>query len=130
MAIKHGKDGVVKVGAVTVAKTEKWSIGEEINVADASVQQADYEEHVVGQQKASGTVDCKLDDADTTGQGALTLGASVTLNLYPDGAGSGARYWSGTVTINSINTPSEKTAANMRTFSWTANGQFGWQTVT
>lgn len=129
MTVHHGKDGVVKTGAVTVAKTTKWTVSEEQGVADTSVQASDYEEHVNGQKKASGSVDCRLDDSDTNGQVALTPGASVTLNLYPDGAAQGMRYWTGTVTITNVNTNSDKGDSNMRSFSWQSNGAFSWATV-
>ena len=45
------------------------------------------------------------DETDTAGQGALTAGAEVTLNLYPEGDTSGDTYLTGSafVTGRSIN---------------------------
>ena len=34
----------------------------------------------------SGSIDVFWDETDTSGQGALTIGSEVTLNVYPEGA--------------------------------------------
>ena len=39
------------------------------------------------------------DETDTTGQEALDVGSSVTLNLYPEGADSGDAYYTGTAIV-------------------------------
>ena len=53
----------------------------------------------------TGTIDVLWDETDTTGHGALTIGASVTLNLYPEGDTSGDVYLTGEaiVTGRSVN---------------------------
>jgi hypothetical protein len=47
----------------------------------------------------TGTIDVLWDETDTTGQGALTIGASVTLNLYPEGSTTGDIYYTGTAIV-------------------------------
>jgi hypothetical protein len=37
-----------------------------------------------------------------TGQGALTIGASVTLNVYPEGDASGDTYYTGTAIVTGV----------------------------
>ena len=69
MASHIGRDGIVKVGAATVAEVKSFSIEE---------------------------------SADTTGQGALTVGASVTLALYPEGEAVGATFYSGTALVTGV----------------------------
>jgi hypothetical protein len=49
----------------------------------------------------SGTVDVFWDETDTTGQGALTIGAEVTLNLYPEGDTAADTYYTGTAIVTS-----------------------------
>jgi len=53
----------------------------------------------------SGSVDVLWDETDSTGQGALTIGAEVTLNLYPEGSETGDTYMTGAaiVTGRSVN---------------------------
>ena len=42
------------------------------------------------------------EETDTTGQGALTAGTSVTLNLYPEGDTTGYTYYTVTAIVTSI----------------------------
>ena len=50
----------------------------------------------------TGSVDVFWDETDTAGQGALTIGASVTLNVYPEGDASGDTYYSGSAIVTGI----------------------------
>ena len=47
----------------------------------------------------SGSIDVFWDETDTAGQGALTVGAEVTLNLYPEGDTAGDTYLSGAAIV-------------------------------
>ena len=51
---------------------------------------------------ATGTIECHWDETDTTGQGALTVGAEVTLNLYPEGADAADTYYTGTAIVTGV----------------------------
>jgi len=42
------------------------------------------------------------DNTDTNGQEAMSIGSSVTLNLYPEGAGSGADQIQGTGIVTEV----------------------------
>ena len=42
------------------------------------------------------------DETDATGQGALTINTSVTLNLYPEGSTNGDTFYFGTATVTGI----------------------------
>ena len=102
MAVHSGKNGKVKVGANTVLKTRRWSIRETVSTDDTTAQGDTSQNHVVGIPGWSGSIDVLHDPADTTGQEALTIGASVTLGLYSDGDATGKKYYSGTATITDI----------------------------
>ena len=47
----------------------------------------------------SGSVACFWDETDTTGQVAMSIGSTITLNLYPEGSDSGDTYYSGSAII-------------------------------
>ena len=49
-----------------------------------------------------GSVDVYWDETDSTGQGAATIGSSITLNVYPEGATTGDTYFSGTAIVTGI----------------------------
>jgi hypothetical protein len=60
-----------------------------------------YNTHIAasGIKEWSGSMTCHGDETDTNGQQAMTPGASVTLNLYPEGSTSGDTYYTGTASI-------------------------------
>lgn len=101
MAKRHGKDGVVKIGS-NAMKTTKWTLTETVAVADDTDMGDAAKTHLVGIPGWSAQIDAWMNKAETTGQGALTIGASVTLNLYDDGTATGAAYHTGTATVTQI----------------------------
>ena len=50
-------------------------------------------------QYSQAKIDYPKFETDSNGQQALTVGSSVALNLYPEGADSGDYYWSGTALV-------------------------------
>ncbi len=101
MANHAGKEGTVKVGANVIAEIRDWSISETAETTDSTAMGDSDRTHMftVGSWEAS--VSSWWDETDSNGQGALTRGASVTLNLYPEGV-SGT-YYTGTATVTGIN---------------------------
>lgn len=63
------------------------------------------------------------------GQGAMTNGAEVTLNLYPEGAASSDTYFTGSVLISGrkVNSPDEGVIT--AEFSFVGNGAMSETTV-
>ena len=109
MANHHGYEGVVKVGANTVAELNSWSLTHTAEFAeDTNLSDTSKTYNATGIQSWSGSISCNWDETDTNGQQALDPGASVTLNLYPEGATSADTYWTGSVLIT------EKTASAAR----------------
>jgi len=129
MGTTHGKSGVVKVGVNTVAEVDQWSVRQTVDTADDTAQGDTAMTHLVGIPGWSGSLTCHWDATDTNGQQALSIGASVTLNLYPGGAGSGATYKSGTASITEIGITVTKNGVVSREFSFTGNGALAEATV-
>ena len=50
----------------------------------------------------TGSLDVFWDETDTTGQGALTIGAEVTFAVYPEGDTSGDTYYTGTAIVTEV----------------------------
>jgi hypothetical protein len=102
MGLIHGKNGVVKVGTVLIAKIREFSVDETAETADSSYMGMTYRDQEVGLKTWNGSLSCFLDDADITGQGALTAGAVVALSLQPKGNTSGDLKYSGSANITKI----------------------------
>ena len=102
MASHIGRDGIVKVGANTVAEVKSFSIEESADTVETTKMTDTARSHAITLTSFSGSLDCFWDETDTTGQGALTIGASVTLALYPEGDTTGDTYYSGTALVTGV----------------------------
>ena len=122
MATFLGNDGVVKIGANTVAEVTAFDVSQSANTADDTVLGDTWQSHLVGTTSWSGSISCYWDDTDATGQGAMTVGASVSLELYPEGTTVGDYKLSGTATITEISTSNSLDSTVTASFSFTGNG--------
>jgi hypothetical protein len=102
MATHVGTSGVVKVGADTVAEVTGFTIDQSADVVEDTSLTDTSKSYLSLRNDATGTIECHWDETDTTGQGALTIGANVTLNLYPEGADSGDTYYTGTAIVTGL----------------------------
>jgi hypothetical protein len=102
MANHVGSEGTVKVGANTVAEVTGWSLDQNVTLIDDTEMSDATESHKAGPTSWGGSIDCFWDETDSTGQLAMTVGTSVTLNLYPEGATTGDYYYTGAATVESI----------------------------
>ena len=102
MATHVGTSGVVKVGTDTVAEVTGFTIDQSADVVEDTSLTDSSKSYLSLRNDATGTIECHWDETDTTGQGALTVGASVTLNLYPEGDDSGDTYYTGTAIVTGL----------------------------
>ena len=83
MAAISGKDGKVSVDGTDIAEVTGWTLERTSNnPAWASSSIPGRKQRVAGVQDASGTIEGKLDVANTPMGDGLVEGGSVTLNLY------------------------------------------------
>ena len=102
MATHTGSAGTVKVGANAIAELRSWSLDQSQDTVETTKLGDTVKTYSATQSSSSGTMDCFWDETDTNGQVACTIGATVTLNLYPEGATSGDTYYSGSAIITSV----------------------------
>jgi hypothetical protein len=102
MATHVGTSGVVKVGTDTVAEVTGFTIDESNDTVEDTSLTDTSKTYKALRSDATGTIECHWDETDTSGQGALTVGASVTLNLYPEGADSGDTYYTGSAIVTGV----------------------------
>jgi predicted secreted protein len=105
MATHKGSEGTVKVGANAIAEIRSFSIEESADTLEDTSMGDTARTYKSSLTTFSGSVDVLWDETDSTGQGALTIGAEVTLNLYPEGSETGDTYMTGAaiVTGRSVN---------------------------
>lgn len=99
MATHAGSEGTVKVGANAIAEIRSFSIEQSADTLEDTTMGDSARTYKPSLTTFTGSVDVLWDETDTTGQGALTIGAEVTLNLYPEGAASGDTYLTGSAIV-------------------------------
>jgi len=83
----------------------------------------------VGLTSASGSLTAYWDETDTNGQEAMTIGSSVTLNLYPEGSANASTYATCTAILTSVGVSASFDGMVERTFSFDVNGAVTWGAV-
>jgi len=99
MATHTGSEGTVKVGANAIAEIRSFSLDEQADTLDDTSMGDTARTFKSSLTSFSGSVDVLWDETDSNGQGALTIGAEVTLNLYPEGDAAGDTYLTGTAIV-------------------------------
>ena len=99
MATHAGSEGTVKVGSDAIAEIRSFSIEETADTLEDTSMGDSARTYKPSLTSFSGSVDVFLDETDTAGQGGLTIGAEVTLNLYPEGDTAGDTYLSGSAIV-------------------------------
>lgn len=99
MATHIGNEGTVAIGANTIAEVASWSFTETLEMAEAPALGDTYIKRIAGLKDSSGSITCFWDETDSNGQEAMTVGATVVLNLYPEGATTGDVYFTGNALI-------------------------------
>jgi hypothetical protein len=122
MAKIRGNDGVCLVGANVVASVVRFNLDETMEPIENTDLGTDAKEFAVGDTSWSGGIECRWDKSDTTGQGAMTIGASVTVYLNPEGNTTGDESRSGTGLISGRGAVSEKGAMVMQSFTIQGTG--------
>jgi predicted secreted protein len=102
MATHTGSEGVVKVASNQVAEIRSWTVDETADVLEDTSMGDTARTYKSSLTNFTGSMDVYWDETDTTGQGALSIGSEVTINVYPEGDDSGDTYYTGTVIVTGV----------------------------
>jgi len=128
MANHSGSEGLVKIGSSTVGELRSYSISETAGTIEDTTLTDTAKTYKAGQTTWSGSCDAFWDESDA-GQTAITAGASVVLNFYPEGDTSGDTYASGSAIVTEISTSSSIDGMVEVSFSFQGSGALTWATV-
>jgi predicted secreted protein len=129
MANHKGSEGVVKVGSNTVAEVRDWSLTQSADTIEDTAMGDSARTYKPSLTSASGSISVYWDESDTTGQGAMTAGSEVTLNLYPEGADSGDTYYTCSAIITEESASASFDGMVEASFSFSVNGAVTLTTV-
>ena len=99
MATHTGSEGTVKVGSDAIAEIRSFSIEESADTLEDTSMGDTARTYKSSLTNYTGSSDGLGDETDTAGQGGLTIGAEVELNLYPEGDTSGDTYYTGNAIV-------------------------------
>ena len=102
MAVHKGSEGAIKIGSATVAEVKSYSLDESADTIETSNMGSSARTYLASLTSFSGSVDCMWDETDSS-QNALAVGSTVTLLWYPEGSGTGATFYSGSVIVTGKN---------------------------
>ena len=128
MATFSGNDGVVKIGSNAVAEVKSFTVTEVIETVEDTSMGDSSRTHLPGLKSWNGNLECHFDDTDTA-QISLTVGASITLNLQPEGDTTGDFLLTGTATVTEVTHTNTVDNVVERTFSFVGNGDLTQTTV-
>tara|TARA_R110000787_G_scaffold81433_1_gene176561 strand:- start:270 stop:656 length:387 start_codon:yes stop_codon:yes gene_type:complete len=101
MANHMGSEGTVHIGTDAVAEIKSYSVSESMNTIEDTTINDTSKTFQTGTKEWDGSVDVFWDETDTA-QSALTIGASVILKFYPEGATTGDTFYSGTALVTGV----------------------------
>jgi len=102
MATHKGSEGTVKVGVNSVAEIRSYSIEESADTLEDTTMGDSARTYKPSLTSFSGSLDVFWDETDSSGQGALTIGSEVTLNVYPEGDTAGDTYYTGSAIVTGV----------------------------
>jgi hypothetical protein len=122
MAKVRGNDGIVTAAGNVVASINRFTLDEAMEPIEDTDLGTQEKEFAAGDTSWTASIECKWDKADTTGQGAMTIGASLAFVMLPEGNTSGDESRSGTGLIVGRGAVNEKGSMVMQTFSIQGSG--------
>jgi len=123
MPVDSGTMGVAYIGVNQVAAVTAWTLDQRALKIPAHTSGTGLSTDLVGRYSADGTLDCLLDDDDTTGQMAMVPGATVSLELFYTGIGIGEPRRVFPAIIETVSETMGVDAANARTFTFWTNAR-------
>ena len=121
MATHKGSEGTIKVGSNAVAELLSYSITENVDLIETTNITDAARLYTTGKTSWGGEISTNWDEGDTA-QNALTIGASVTLNVYPEGAGSGDTYYTGSAIVTGLDKSGDGEGLVTNSISVTGSG--------
>ena len=102
MATKLGREGLIKLSSTTIGELRNYALTHTSDTVEDSVIGDTYRTRLASMKSFSVSGDLYWDEGDA-GQLLITIGSSVTLNLYPEGATTGDVYYSGAAIVTQFN---------------------------
>ena len=128
MATKLGREGLIKLSSTTIGELRNYALTHSSDTVEDSVLGDTYRTRLASMKSFSVSGDLYWDEGDA-GQLLITIGSSVTLNLYPEGATTGDVYYSGAAIVTQFNVSASFDGVIEGQISFEGNGPLSTLTV-
>jgi predicted secreted protein len=129
MATHTGSEGLIKVGTDTVGELRSFSLettGDTIETSNMGTTARTYK---AGLTAWSGTASLFWDETDA-GQTALALGTEIVIKVYPEGATTGDKYYTGSAIVTAKSVSASFDGLVESSISFQGTGTLSFSTAT
>jgi predicted secreted protein len=128
MATHTGSEGLIKIGADTLGELRSYSLETTGDTIEDTSMGDSARTYKSGLTAWSGTASLYFDEADTA-QIALTVGSSITIKVYFEGASSGDKFYEGTAIVTGKSVSASFDGLVESEISFTGTGALSLSTV-
>ena len=121
MATHKGSEGTIKVGSNAVAELLSYSLTENVDLIETTNITDAARLYTTGKTSWGGEISTNWVEGDTA-QSAMTIGASVTLNVFPEGDSGGDTYYTGSAIITGLDKSADGEGLVTNNISVTGSG--------
>jgi|TARA_B100001964_G_scaffold100482_1_gene112358 hypothetical protein len=128
MAVVHGKEGVVKAGGTAIGDLTGFTLETTGDVVESTALSDSDKSFTAGRTSFSGSLDMNFNRANAP-QATLLAGSSIAFIVYPEGADSGERTYSGSGIVTGMSTSNSMDGMVTRSVTFQGNGTLTISTV-
>ena len=128
MAVVHGKEGLVKAGGTAIGDLTGFTLETTGDVVESTALSDSDKSFTAGRTSFSGSLDMNFNRANAP-QATLLAGSSIAFILYPEGATSGDRTYTGSGIITGMSTANAMDGMVTRSVTFQGNGTLTISTV-
>ena len=128
MAVVHGKEGVVKAGGTAIGDLTGFTLETTGDVVESTALTDSDKSFTAGRTSFSGSLDMNFNRANAQ-QASLLAGSSIAFIVYPEGADSGERTYSGSGIVTGMSTSNSMDGMVTRSVTFQGNGTLTVSTV-
>jgi predicted secreted protein len=129
MATHTGSEGLIKVGTDTVGELRSFSLETTADTIESSNMGTTARTYKAGLTAWSGTASLFWDETDV-GQLALVLGTEITIKVYPEGATTGDKYYTGSAIVTAKSVSASFDGLVESSISFQGTGALSFSTAT
>ena len=128
MAVVHGKEGLVKAGGTAIGDLTGFTLETTGDVVESTALSDSDKSFTAGRTSFSGSLDMNFNRANAP-QATLLAGSSIAFILYPEGATSGDRTYTGSGIVTGMSTSNAMDGMVTRSVTFQGNGTLTVSTV-